>query len=96
MGRKNHARKCLTSATLLLTTFLLSSPSFAQSTLFYGPSGQYEGNASTVGNSTIYYGPSGQYLGGATNIGNATSYYGSDGGYEGSSYGPAIAAPYGE
>lgn len=96
MGRKNHERQRIIGAAFLSATLLLAVPANAQSTLFYGPSGQYEGNASTVGNSTIYYGPSGQYLGDATNIGNATSYYGSDGGYEGSSYGPAIAAPYGE
>lgn len=96
MGRKNHERKCLTGATLLSATLLLTSPSFAQSTLFYGPSGQYEGNASTIGSSTIYYGPNGQYLGNATTVGESTIYSGSDGSYAGSSYGPSIAAPYGE
>ena len=96
MERKNFKRKCLTGAALLSTTLLLTSHALAQSTMFYGPSGAYEGNASTVGNSTIYYGSNGQYLGNSTTINNSTIYSGSDGGYEGSSYGPAIAAPYGE
>jgi len=82
--------------TILCTTLLLSSPAFAQSTMFYGPSGQYEGNAYTSNNFTSYYGPSGQYLGNSSTIGGSTSYYGSSGSYEGSSYGPALAAPYGE
>lgn len=82
--------------TILCTTLLLSSPALAQSTLFYGPSGQYEGNAYTSNNFTSYYGPSGQYLGNSSTIGGSTSYYGSSGSYEGSSYGPALAAPYGE
>ncbi len=82
----------LTSAAVLT----LSTPAGAQSTMFYGPSGQYEGNAYTSGNFTSYYGPSGQYLGNSSSIGNTTSYYGEAGAYEGSSYGPAIAAPYGE
>lgn len=91
MERKNHTRKCLTAAMLLL-----ASPAFAQSTLFYGPNGSYEGNASTIGSSTIYYGPSGQYLGNSYTNNDSTIYSGSDGAYAGSSYGPAIAAPYGE
>lgn len=96
MERKNHARKRLTSATLFSATLLLSVPAYAQSTMFYGSNGSYEGNAYTSGNFTSYYGPSGQYLGNSSTIGNSTSYYGSAGAYEGSSYGPAIAAPYGE
>jgi hypothetical protein len=96
MERKNFKRKCLTGAALLSTTLLLTSHALAQSTMFYGPSGAYEGNAYTSNNFTSYYGPSGQYLGNSSSIGNTTSYYGSSGAYEGSSYGPAIAAPYGE
>jgi hypothetical protein len=91
MGRKNYTRKCLALATLVL-----SSPAFAQSTLFYGPDGSYEGNASSYGSSTLYYGPTGQYLGNSFSTGDSTIYSGSDGSYAGSSYGPAIAAPYGE
>lgn len=75
---------------------LCASPASAQSTMFYGPNGAYEGNASTVGNSTIYYGSNGQYLGNAYTIGESTIYSGSDGAYAGSSYGPSVAAPYGE
>lgn len=96
MGRKNHARKCLTGATLLSATLLLTSPAIAQNTMFYGPSGQYEGSALTIGSITSYYGTSGQYLGNASTINDTTSYYDSTGGYEGNSLGPAIAAPYGE
>ena len=91
MGSKSHTRKCLTLAALML-----SAPALAQSTMFYGPSGQYEGNAYTSNNFTSYYGPSGQYLGNSSTLGNTTSYYGESGGYEGSSFGPAIAAPYAE
>lgn len=91
MGRKNYTRKCLA-----LTTLVLSSPAFAQSTLFYGADGAYEGNASSYGSSTLYYGPTGQYLGNSFSTGDSTIYSGSDGSYAGSSYGPAIAAPYGE
>jgi len=91
MGRKNYTRKCLA-----LAAFMLPSPSFAQSTLFYGPDGSYEGNASSYGSSTLYYGPTGQYLGNSFSTGDSTIYSGSDGSYAGSSYGPAIAAPYGE
>jgi len=91
MGRKNHTRKCLA-----LAAFMLSSPAFAQSTMFYGPTGAYEGDALTMGSTTTYYGPTGQYLGNASSIGNTSSYYNSNGGYEGNSFGPAIAAPYGE
>lgn len=96
MERKSYKCKCLTGTILFSTTLLLCSPAFAQSTMFYGANGSYQGNASTVGSSTIYYGPNGQYLGNATTVGNSTIYSGSDGSYEGSSYGPAIAAPYGE
>ena len=91
MERKSHKRKCL-----ILATLLLPLPAVAQSTMFYGPNGSYEGNALTVGGSTIYYGPNGQYLGNASSIGDTTSYYNSNGGYDGNSLGPAIAAPYGE
>jgi hypothetical protein len=88
---KHHARNGL-----LVATLLFAHPALAQSTMFYGPLGDYEGNASTLGSSTIYYGPMGQYLGNSTTIGNTTSYYGESGSYEGSSYGPAVAAPYAE
>jgi phospholipase/lecithinase/hemolysin len=75
---------------------LCTTPASAQSTLFYGPNGSYEGNASTFEGSTLYYGSNGQYLGNSYSTGDSTIYSGSDGSYAGSSYGPAIAAPYGE
>jgi hypothetical protein len=91
MERKSHKRKCLTVAALLFT-----SPALAESTMFFNSNGAYQGNASTMGSTTTYYGPSGQYLGTATSTGDSSSYYNSNGGYEGNSYGPSIAAPYGE
>ena len=91
MECKSYARKCLTAIGIML-----SPQAFAQSTMFYGSNGQYEGNASTMGSTSSYYGPSGQYLGSATTTGDSSSYYNSNGGYEGNSYGPSIAAPYGE
>lgn len=80
----------------IIITTLFASPALAESTMFFGPNGSYEGNASTVGNSTIYYGSNGQYLGNAYTINNSTIYSGPNGSYEGSSYGPSVAAPYGE
>jgi len=37
----------------------------AQTTYFYGSSGQYEGSAQRYGGQTYFYGPSGQYQGNA-------------------------------
>ena len=41
----------------------------AQTTYFYGSSGQYEGSAQRYGGQTYFYGPSGQYQGNAQNYG---------------------------
>lgn len=56
----------------------------AQRSTFYGPTGGYQGSASTFGNTTSFYGSTGGYLGSATTYGNSTVLYGSTGGYLGS------------
>jgi hypothetical protein len=65
----------------IVTMLLLSAVGFAsaQTTQFYGSSGQYQGSAQTLGNTTQFYGSSGQYQGSAQTLGNTTTYYGSSG-----------------
>jgi hypothetical protein len=71
--------------TLSLVALALSATTaLAQTTQFYGPSGQYQGSANRFGNTTTFYGPAGQYQGSTNTFGNTTTYYGSTGQYQGS------------
>ena len=46
--------------TLSLVVLALSATTvLAQTTQFYGPSGQYQGSATRFGNTTTFYGPAG-------------------------------------
>jgi hypothetical protein len=72
--------------TLSLVALALSATTvLAQTTQFYGPSGQFQGSATRFGNTTTFYGPAGQYQGSANTFGNTTTYYGSTGQYQGNS-----------
>jgi hypothetical protein len=62
---------------------LVATAAQAQTTTFYGPAGQYQGQATRSGNTTSFYGPAGQYQGQATQSGNTTTYYGPAGQYQG-------------
>jgi hypothetical protein len=77
----------------IVTMLLMSAVGFAsaQTTQFYGPSGQYQGSAQRLGNTTTFYGSSGQYQGSTSTIGNTTSIYGPSGQYQGSTN--TIGAP---
>jgi hypothetical protein len=70
----------------LITTVALlvaiATPALAQAT-FYGPLGQYQGRAQTLGGTTNYYGPLGQYEGHSQTLGGTTNFYGPLGQYEG-------------
>jgi len=81
---------------LALAALALSiSAAAAQTTQFYGPQGQYRGQAQTFPDGTTnFYGPQGQYRGNAQSYGGTTTYYGSQGQYRGSStYGPSGGDP---
>jgi hypothetical protein len=54
---------------------------------FYGPGGQYQGQAVGNGNGYTFYGPGGQYQGQAVGNGNGYTYYGPGGQYLGQSTG---------
>lgn len=73
---------------LTLAICFLPNVCLADMTTYYGPSGQYEGNSTTIGNNTIYYGPSGQYLGNSTGPSgsNLNIYSGPSGQYYGDSF----------
>jgi hypothetical protein len=81
----------------LVALALSATTALAQNRSFYGPSGQYLGNANTFGNTTTFYGPAGQYQGNANTFGNRTTYYGSGGQYLGTSnsFGGGLNNPFG-
>jgi hypothetical protein len=73
----------------LVAAIVLPAAAQAQTT-FYGPQGQYRGQAQpNIGGGATYYGPQGQYQGQATpKVGGGYTYYGPQGQYQGQSTGP--------
>lgn len=82
---KDFIGSCLLGA-LLGCMFAYGVPAKAQA--FYGPQGQYLGNAQQSGNTTNFYGAQGQYQGQATTYGNQTNFYGAQGQYQGTYQAP--------
>ena len=70
---------------------LVASVASAQS--YYGPNGQYQGQAIQNGNTTNYYGPNGAYQGQSVQGSGQTNYYGSNGAYQGQYVAPVIPLP---
>jgi hypothetical protein len=68
---------------IIAFALLASGLAQAQTSTFYGPTGQYQGQATTTGNTTTYYGSTGQYQGQSTTMGNTTTLYGPTGQYQG-------------
>jgi hypothetical protein len=77
---KDFIGSCLLGA-LLGCMFAYGVPAKAQA--FYGPQGQYLGNAQQSGNTTNFYGANGQYQGQATTNNGQTNFYGPGGDYRG-------------
>lgn len=82
---KDFIGSCLLGA-LLGCMFAYGVPAKAQA--FYGPQGQYLGNAQQSGNTTNFYGAQGQYQGSAQTSGNQTNFYGAQGQYQGTYQAP--------
>jgi glutamate synthase domain-containing protein 3 len=78
---------------LLTALILISSNAIAQTQYFYGPNGQYQGQAMRSGNTQYFYGANGQYQGQALQSGNVTSLYGANGQYQGQTFGSAPVVP---
>lgn len=78
----------------VMAVLIASGQTYAQT--FYGPQGQYLGQAVQNGNNTSFYSAQGQYQGQATQNGNSTSYYGPQGQYQGNatSNQPVAPQPY--
>ena len=70
----------------LAIALLLATPAAAQTTMYYGADGSYQGQSIGSGNSRQYYGPTGGYEGQSIQSGSSTQYYGPTGGYAGQSY----------
>lgn len=68
---------------IIALAVLLSTPALAQSQMYYGADGSYQGQSIQSGNTRQYYGPSGGYEGQSITSGNTTQYYGPSGGYQG-------------
>jgi hypothetical protein len=65
----------------------------AQTQYFYGPNGQYQGQAMRSGNTQYFYGANGQYQGQALQSGNITSLYNANGQYQGQTMGNTVIVP---
>jgi hypothetical protein len=65
----------------------------AQTQYFYGPNGQYQGQAMRSGNTQYFYGANGQYQGQALQSGNITSLYNANGQYQGQTMGNTVIIP---
>jgi YD repeat-containing protein len=65
----------------------------AQTQYFYGPNGQYQGQAMRSGNNQYFYGANGQYQGQAMQSGNSTYYYGPQGQSQGQTINQGNSAP---
>ena len=68
---------------LIFGLLVFAQSAQAQTSTFYGPQGQYQGQATTHGNTTTFYGGQGQYQGTANTFGNTTTLYGPQGQYQG-------------
>jgi glutamate synthase domain-containing protein 3 len=73
--------------------FTAATDAYAQTQYFYGPNGQYQGQAMRSGNTQYFYGANGQYQGQALQSGNITSLYGANGQYQGQTMGNTVIAP---
>ena len=82
---KDFIGSCLLGA-LVGCMFAYGVPAKAQA--FYGPQGQYLGNAQQSGNTTNFYGAQGQYQGSAQTSGNQINFYGAQGQYQGTYQAP--------
>ena len=74
--------------------FTAATDAYAQTQYFYGPNGQYQGQALRSGNTQYFYGANGQYQGQAMQSGNSQYFYGANGQYEGQTFGNAAAPVY--
>jgi len=78
---------------LLTALILISSNAIAQTQYFYGPNGQYQGQALQSGTTQFFYGADGQYQGQAFRNGNTTSLYGANGQYQGQTFSNTPTVP---
>jgi len=73
--------------------FTAATDVYAQTQYFYGPNGQYQGQATRSGNNQYFYGANGQYQGQAMQSGNNQYFYGANGQYQGQTFGSAPTVP---
>jgi hypothetical protein len=73
--------------------FTAATDAYAQTQYFYGPNGQYQGQAMRSGNTQYFYGANGQYQGQALQSGNITSLYNANGQYQGQTMGNTVIVP---
>jgi hypothetical protein len=73
--------------------FTAATDAYAQTQYFYGPNGQYQGQALRSGNTQYFYGANGQYQGQALQSGNITSLYNANGQYQGQTMGNTPVVP---
>ena len=73
--------------------FTAVTDAYAQTQYFYGPNGQYQGQALRSGNTQYFYGANGQYQGQSLQSGNAQYFYGSNGQYQGQTFGSTSVVP---
>jgi len=73
--------------------FTAATDAYAQTQYFYGPNGQYQGQAMRSGNTQYFYGANGQYQGQALQSGNITSLYNANGQYQGQTMGNTPVVP---
>jgi hypothetical protein len=73
--------------------FTAVTDAYAQTQYFYGPNGQYQGQALRSGNTQYFYGANGQYQGQALQSGNITSLYNANGQYQGQAFGNTAITP---
>ena len=78
---------------LLTALILINSNAIAQTQYFYGPNGQYQGQALQSGTTQFFYGADGQYQGQAFRNGNTTSLYGANGQYQGQTFSNTPTVP---
>jgi hypothetical protein len=78
---------------LLTALILISSNAIAQTQYFYGPNGQYQGQALQSGTTQFFYSANGQYQGQALQSGNNQYFYGANGQYQGQTFGSAPTVP---
>jgi hypothetical protein len=77
---------------LILLAFI-NTGALAQTQYFYGPNGQYQGQAMQSGNNQFFYGANGQYQGQAMQSGNSTYFYGPQGQSQGQTINQSTPIP---